>query len=187
MDVGVTWSPKTRKGKTWKNISKHYSSTPGRNDLTCFLRHMLCLCCSGSLVGVDGGGNFRKKLLGWPGNGKQPGALPLMEEIQHHLECKNLIKNNGIFTISTGAGFLPSTVGIHGDYVVFLPLLTARQGSPGITEFESQSSWAIHISSLSTWHFLYGNCISVCSFLRFYLALLKAIPSTHAYLYANPW
>ena len=32
-----------------------------------------------------------------------------MEEILHHLGCKNHV-NNGIFTISTGAGFLPSTV-----------------------------------------------------------------------------
>ena len=44
----------------------------------------------------------------------KPYMVQLMEEILHHLECiKDLIKpvNNGIFTISTGAGFQPSTVG----------------------------------------------------------------------------
>jgi len=33
----------------------------------------------------------------------------LMEEILHHLGCINLV-NNGITYLSTGAGFLPSTV-----------------------------------------------------------------------------
>jgi len=33
----------------------------------------------------------------------------LMEEILHHLGCINLV-NNGIKYLSTGAGFLPSTV-----------------------------------------------------------------------------
>ena len=38
-------------------------------------------------------------------------SLPrlLMDEILHHPGCKNPV-TNGIFTISTGAGFLPSTV-----------------------------------------------------------------------------
>ena len=36
-------------------------------------------------------------------------ALLLMEEILHHLWCMNPI-NNGLFIISTGAGFLPSRV-----------------------------------------------------------------------------
>jgi len=35
--------------------------------------------------------------------------IPLMEEILHHLGYINLV-NNGINYISTGAGFLPSTV-----------------------------------------------------------------------------
>ena len=40
----------------------------------------------------------------------------LMEEILHHLLSMSLCEN-GIFSISTGAGFLPSTVGpdcLHG-------------------------------------------------------------------------
>ena len=40
--------------------------------------------------------------------------LLLMEEILHHLGCINLV-NNGISYLSTGAGFLPSTVG-HMDF-----------------------------------------------------------------------
>ena len=36
-------------------------------------------------------------------------ALLLMEEILHHLGCRNLV-NNGITDILTGAGFQPSTV-----------------------------------------------------------------------------
>ena len=38
------------------------------------------------------------------------GALLLMAEILHHLGCKNPT-NNGRSYLSTGAGFLPSTVG----------------------------------------------------------------------------
>ena len=59
---------------------------------------------------------IRKKYIGWIilGIGLmyiQYTTLPLllMEEILHHPECKNPV-TNGIFTISTGAGFLPSTV-----------------------------------------------------------------------------
>ena len=51
---------------------KHYSSASGRNDLTCFLRHMPCLCCSGSLVGVDWEVTFLKTT--WM-VGAQPGAV----------------------------------------------------------------------------------------------------------------
>ena len=85
----------------------------------------ICYACAVREAWLElmGGGNFRKKLLGWFGNGNQtgnqPGALLLMEEIpNNHLGCEKLINNNRIFTISTGAGILPSTVGIHGDYIV---------------------------------------------------------------------
>ena len=41
--------------------------------------------------------------------GRNEATLLLMEEILHHLGYINLV-NNGIHYISTGAGFLPSTV-----------------------------------------------------------------------------
>ena len=41
----------------------------------------------------------------------------LMEEILHHLGCIKPCKYNGIFTISTGAGFLPPTVSLHLRYL----------------------------------------------------------------------
>ena len=46
--------------------------------------------------------------------------IQLMEEILHHLGCKNP-ENNGGFSISTGAGFLPSTVSIWNLFGRFWP------------------------------------------------------------------
>jgi len=42
-----------------------------------------------------------------------------MEEILHHIGCINLV-NNGVSCITTGAGFLPSTV--SSMRLVYLPL-----------------------------------------------------------------
>ena len=55
-------------------------------------------------VGVDG---FREVLLGF--HKLSIVLVLLMEDILHHLGCINPI-DNGIFTISTGAGLCPSTV-----------------------------------------------------------------------------
>ena len=42
-----------------------------------------------------------------------------MDEILHHLGCEKPV-NNGIFTISTGAGFLPPTVSVSPKTWMFL-------------------------------------------------------------------
>ena len=58
----------------------------------------------------------------------------LMEEILHHPTCMRLC--NGIFTISTGAGFLPSTVSTQ-KMTVFFQFLKP-------TQYYYSSKMAIH-------------------------------------------
>jgi len=59
-------------------------------------------------------------------NLRKPTLILLMEKILHHLGCIKPCKS-WIFTISTGAGFLPSTV--LGDVHVF-SLLNERFRTP---------------------------------------------------------
>ena len=65
----------------------------------------------------------------WKKQAKSPpvseAVILLMEEILHHLGYINLI-NNGINYISTGAGFLPSTLSTHffGSYHKDIRILT---------------------------------------------------------------
>ena len=77
-------------------------------------KHFVMLCRGTSLVTKNtAGGNSAISCLAAGGMKTSTELTPhlLMEEILHQLDVKNLV-NNGIFTISAGAGFQPSTVPI---------------------------------------------------------------------------
>ena len=61
-------------------------------------------------------------------------VILLMEEILHHLGCINLV-NNGMSYLSTGAGFLPSTVALRCNARIHIP-----QQNPKLHRFQ----WCMH-------------------------------------------
>ena len=89
-----------------------------------------------------------------------------MEEILHHLECRNLV-NHGVNYLPTGAGFLPSTVSTcinslkhpifsegHGAFICSLHLEITPPSWVGILA-NSCCSCKFRAAGENTWSYIY--------------------------------